>query len=478
MTTEHNTETEADDRGIPNDVQEAIDSDTKATSRDRFRKLLRDTYYAGPLPRGSSPERSTGANTSSPGSNLRRSRDGALWNLTQKQETLLLSEATDLGLIAEHNGQYFTTQRGVDTLKALDTCSDCGTVRQPHYEERTVQISRYSASKNHSLVTKCPDCDDGATNWDRDEFPMTNSNTDDAERLSRSIEDAVLYDAGIGEWMEPERRALQDFVEKLEENQYDGLNRFLTRYSTPRNLPSGADALRFVFNNYSTDVCSDFASLLLKTYYGACLTDVEREIVKHAAAGFPETGTDRRKQHAEDYMEPLAVIEGDTWEATLRFEATGNYVTISGTADGTASNVEAKTSSGFTISASSTNIGRVHAYPKPDELHLRDAGDMATVVEFEVIDEDSYPNQTRVEQAFHSFQKSVDTDARQARMKTKKTFSDIISGHLVNSSSFSNGTKHELNNTEAVELARLIREEVDEDDVPALVQRYAERELQ
>ncbi len=465
---------------LPDDVQKAITDGTKATSRERFRKLLRDTYYSGPLPKGSSPEKSMGANTSSPGSELRRSRDGALWNLTQKQENILLDTAQDLDLIGEHNGQYFTTERGAEILTLLDRCDDCGAVREPHYEERTVQISRYSSGKNHSLVTKCRECDKGPYNWKRDEFPPTRTTTDDAERLARSIKHADLYNAGDGEWTEPANRALQQFIEIIEEEYSFGFDKFLTRYSTPNRLPGADEALRSIFNDYSADVCADFADLLLKTYYGACLDDAERAIVGHVAAGCPDA-RDRGDtgNHATDHMEPLAVIEGDQWEATLRFEATGEYVSVSGIADRTQSKIEYETSAGFSISVSSTRVGGVYAHPLPDELSTYDRGDIATIVAFTVIDEASYREATRVEQAFDAITRRVDKDDYNADRHLGTAFSKVMKGRSLSDSHFGANRTYELNNAELVKLARRLTEWMDDqNNVPALVQRFAGRDLE
>lgn len=461
---------------VPDDVQAVIDSDTKATSRDRFRKLLRDAYYAGPISRGSSPERSTGANTASPGSGLRRSRDGALWNLTQQQENILLDEAADLDLIDENQGKFFTTSRGVDVLKALDRCDDCGSLKKPHYEERTVKISRWSSGKNHSLITKCTDCDDGPYNWDRDHFPPTRSNTDDAERIARSIEHAQLYDAGIGEWMEPELRALNEFIDMVREETYS-FDSFLNRYSTPNRLPNAGSALRTIFNDYSGDVCEDFADLLLKTYYGACLTDAERGIIEHVAAGCPDMREATNfEHHAQEYLEPLAVVEGDEWEATLRFEATGTYVTISGIADRTHAKFDYETKSGLSLSASRSAFGSVIGHPLPDELR-HDTGDLATVVAFEVKDEPTYPAESRVEQAFEAITRGIEPDERK-NSKLKKNFNTVQRGRKLNVGALSStGETYELNESELVKLARRIEDWTESDDVPSLIERFAGRPL-
>jgi len=465
---------------VPDDVQTEIDTDTKATSRSRVRKLLRDTYYAGPIQRGSSPEKNMGQNTSSPGSDLRRSRDGALWSLTGTQEDLLLETAENLNLIdSDTNDQYFTTKRGARVLKALDRCDECGDLRKPHYKERTVQISRYSSGKNHSLVTKCTSCDDGPYNWNRDVFPPTSSNTDDAERTVRSREDAMLYGAGLGDWMEPDRRALQDFIEIVQDESYTDFDDILTRRRKPSRL-SGADtALRAVFNDYSAEVCSDFAALLLGTFYGEALTNSERGVLEHVAAGYPD-GPEHEAidTHAGDEMEPLAVIEGDSWEATIRFEATGEYVTISGTADRTQARIEHETKNGLSLRVSSSGIGRVSALPFPDELSYRDNGDLATVVAFRVVDEDVYSAASRVDQAFNTVTRTVSLDSRNCKNQLSSTFKDIIGGRPVKTSTLGRSTRHDLNQSELVKLARRLTAKVDADDVPALVERYATRELQ
>lgn len=466
---------------LPEDVQRVIDTDTKATSRERFRKLLRDAYYAGPIPRGSSPERSTGANTSSPGSELRRSRDGALWNLMQKQENILLSKAQELDLIGEHNGEYFTTERGAEVLTTLDTC-DCGEHREPHYEERTVKISRYSTGKNHSLTTKCPECDDTIASWNRDEFPPTKSTTDDAERLSRSLKHADLHDAGVGDWMPPERRALNEFIEIVHDEYYSDFDSYLTRTRTPSRLPGGGKALKHIFTNYSHDVCRDFSDLVLDTYYGACLTDVEQGVVAHVAAGSPEAnGRDglNTDHHAMDHTEPIAVIEDDHWQATLRFEATGEYVTIEGHADRTRPKIEYETNSGMNISAGSPRVGRVMARPLPKELRPHNTGDVATIVAFEVLDERAYNAASRVEQAFETITRAVDRDSRNAETQLNSTFKKIASGRTISTSTFGSGVAYDLNNTELVKLSRQIDEWIGDDmPLPALVERYANRELQ
>lgn len=463
---------------VPDDVQSEIDSDTKATSRSRFQKLLRDVYYAGPIKRGGKPEKNLGQNTSTPGSDLRRSRDGALWNLTEKQETLLLETAINLELLKrDANGAYYTTNRGAHVLSALDRCDSCDEQRVPNYKERTVQISRYTSGKNHSLETNCPDCDDGSNSWSRDEFPPIHSTNDNAERLARSHQNAALYGTDIGEWMPPERRALTDFIDIVQEESHRDFEHTLTRNWAPSRLAGGSDGLRQVFNDYSADVCTDFAALLLETFYGQCLSDVERNVIEHVAAGYPD-GPDHESihTHAGDAMEPVAVVEGDTWEATLYFEATGEYVTISDQAEKTAERVRYETGSGMDLSINSPGIGRVTIAPRPREIDHREFGDVATLVAFKVTNEDSYSEATRIEEAFETITRSVNEDSHNGKTHLESTFKKVANNRSIKTSTFGSNSRHDLNDSELVKLARRVIDEIDVKPSP-LVQRYARREL-
>lgn len=461
------------DSELPADVRAELDSDTKTFSESRLFKLLRDLHYAGPLARGSSPRRGNGMTTGKSGSDLRRSRDGALWNLQESREDILLNTAEDLGLIASHRGRYYTTERGASVLRTLDRCGECGSVRVPHHHEETVQISRYNTATNHKLTTKCAMCD-GRAEWDRDAFPPTLTGTDDAERLARSVEGVDLWGVGGGEWTAPERRALNDFVNVLKDEHYDDFLANRASGYRPRSLGAdGKKALRKVFSDYSADVCERFAELLLTTYYGACLSDVERGVIAHVAAGFPSCET--RENPAAEHMEPVAVVEGDHWTATLRMEATGEYVEISGTAERTDDKLQTDTGM-FSISAYNSGRGAVSAFPTPEELNASGTGDLATLVALEV-DDKSYTDKSRVEQAYKAVLGRADPDNPSAARHIAERFQSAVTGSSVRSGY--GKTIYDLNMTEQVELARCVRQWLNANDlsVPPLVERLAGREL-
>ena len=115
----------------------------------RYAKLCRDVAYFSRQV-GSAPEKSTGGNVASPGSGLRRSKEGALYGLANREP--FLSRAVDLGFIRLTNDDGFDAPQG-EWRFALE---DRGQWFLTHFygehvpvrKVRTVKLSRYSAAKN------------------------------------------------------------------------------------------------------------------------------------------------------------------------------------------------------------------------------------------------------------------------------------------------------------------------------------------
>jgi len=118
----------------------------------RYARLVRDVAYFSRRV-GTAPEKSMGHNVASPGSGLRRSSEGALYNLAHREP--FLSRAVELGFIRLTNDGGFDAPEG----KWRFALEDRGRWFLTHFygehvpvrKVRTVQLSRYSAGKN---VTK------------------------------------------------------------------------------------------------------------------------------------------------------------------------------------------------------------------------------------------------------------------------------------------------------------------------------------
>ena len=151
--------TEAEDaeeirKGLPADVEERLTK--RAFSPGALRKLLRDTYYIGPIGIGSGGWRGVYGG-GKPGTQMRRP-DGALYNFPRSWRYAALERALKTGLITHVGGGLFcATERGVAVLRRIDRCHECGEERVP-----MVRHSHYVGNPNteghlesHALVTAC-----------------------------------------------------------------------------------------------------------------------------------------------------------------------------------------------------------------------------------------------------------------------------------------------------------------------------------
>lgn len=172
---------DSDDTEAAVEVEEASD---KATIRDRLpadivdeltgtafspgrlRKLLRDTYYLGPIGIGAGGIRRIYGGGKA-GTEMRRP-GGALYNFPRSWRFAALERGLKTGIITHTgNGQFAATERGAALLELIDECPDCGIQRQPH-----IRHSMYVGNPNteghiesHRLLTACPEC--GANGYSR-----------------------------------------------------------------------------------------------------------------------------------------------------------------------------------------------------------------------------------------------------------------------------------------------------------------------
>ena len=211
---------------LPENVQAKLLDSTKSFNPTRVRKLLRDTHYIGPTPIGKGARKSMGQNVGSPGSGMRRSKDGALYNATKSMRQAILDRALETGLIKETKWGYATTPKGVDVLHTIDVCSECGKTKEPKIREWTVQISRHNTATNYALTTICPDCgpdkrgqfhdDPRSYGTDRDGALQTLKNESDPSSIS-------LYGVSeddLDDWVTPAYKAAEEFRENIN-NGYD-----------------------------------------------------------------------------------------------------------------------------------------------------------------------------------------------------------------------------------------------------------------
>lgn len=156
---EHSTAVDGDDHRpqLPDDVRDALTK--RAFSFGSLRKLLRDTYYMGPIGIGSGGWRGIYGG-GQPGTQLRRP-GGALYNFPRSWRYAALERALDTGVVTHvGNGRFAATERGVAVLHRIDVCPDCGEDREP-YVESSYYVGDPNSDghiENHRLVTRCPEC--------------------------------------------------------------------------------------------------------------------------------------------------------------------------------------------------------------------------------------------------------------------------------------------------------------------------------
>jgi hypothetical protein len=149
---------------LPSDVEGEL-TDT-AFSPGRMRKLLRDTYYLGPIGIGAGGIRRL-FGSSKAGTEMRRP-GGALYNYPRSWRFAALERGLVTGLITHvGNGQFAATERGVALLERIDVCPECGVQRQPHMKH-SVYVGNPNTEghiESHKLLTACPEC--GANGYNR-----------------------------------------------------------------------------------------------------------------------------------------------------------------------------------------------------------------------------------------------------------------------------------------------------------------------
>jgi hypothetical protein len=149
---------------LPTDIEDEL-TDT-AFSPGRMRKLLRDTYYLGPIGIGSGGIRRVFGGGKA-GTEMRRP-GGALYNFPRSWRFAAFERGLKTGLITHvGNGQFAATERGGGLLERIDECPDCGVQRQPHMKH-SVYVGNPNTEghiESHKLLTACPEC--GANGYNR-----------------------------------------------------------------------------------------------------------------------------------------------------------------------------------------------------------------------------------------------------------------------------------------------------------------------
>jgi hypothetical protein len=128
------------------DLADDIQSKVSSTFDLNFiRKLLRNSYYKGPIVEGEGGRGGHGL----------RHRGYALAGMPSSHRKSVMRKATEVDLVVELNNGYATTARGSSLLRQMTDCEECG--------EREVPTlmpvgRRHSAFVN--LLTFCPNCND------------------------------------------------------------------------------------------------------------------------------------------------------------------------------------------------------------------------------------------------------------------------------------------------------------------------------
>lgn len=168
---------------VPEDIRERLTK--QAFSPGSMKKILRDTYYLGPIGIGTGGWH--GMFGGQPGTEMRRPH-GALYNFPRSWRYSALERALKTGLITHVGGGRFSaTERGVAVLRQIDRCETCGKQREP-----MIRTSVYVGNPNtegsiesHQLVTACSDHEStgyagesvtsGLSSFDRDEEYVENA---------------------------------------------------------------------------------------------------------------------------------------------------------------------------------------------------------------------------------------------------------------------------------------------------------------
>jgi len=190
---------------LPKDVRERLTK--RAFSGGALRKLLRDTYYMGPIGIGRGGWIGAFGN-GQPGTELRRP-GGALYEFPRSWRYAALERALNSALITHvGGGRFVATERGLAVLKRIDVCPDCGKQREPG-----VRSTYYVGNPNkeghvesHRLVTYCPDC--GGNGYDHDfqassvsKYERDDEHVERATDILADVPEARTYgdDRGVSE---------------------------------------------------------------------------------------------------------------------------------------------------------------------------------------------------------------------------------------------------------------------------------------
>lgn len=307
--------------GLPEDVVDRLEDSTKSFNLSRLRRLLRDTYYAGPIPVGKGPKRSTGKSRGSPGSGLRRASEGALYEATKQMRQAILDRALETGLIRHWDEWgYTTTPKGASVLSEIDQCDECGQQREGRVQEKTIQISRYNTATNYNLVTVCPD------GHEKDEYrgtlhdesrSYTGASRDAAltfisNRTEDELEQIEIHgvsEADLDGWKTPAERAVELFHEKMDRD--DAHNSF--GYST---------AIYTVLDEFDEAYHRNFADLLRDEYEWDSLKYAQLTYLSEGAWEPPEDF-----ENSEGHPLPNT-LPGETIRATFIMPLVGREVTL------------------------------------------------------------------------------------------------------------------------------------------------------
>lgn len=173
---------------LPADVETNLTK--RAFSPGALRKLLRDTYYLGPIGIGRGGWIGAYGN-GRPGTQMRRP-DGALYNFPRSWRYAALERGLSTGLIVHvGGGRFATTERGVAILGQIDVCPECGKGREPMIES-SYYIGNPNTDthiENHRLVTCCPDC--GGNGYDHDSSGVSYKPYERDEERADAASDAI-----------------------------------------------------------------------------------------------------------------------------------------------------------------------------------------------------------------------------------------------------------------------------------------------
>lgn len=448
-------ELEARSPKLPGDVAAKLADSTKSFNRDRLVKLLRDTHYLGPIPVGRGPKKSDGHTTGSPGSGMRRSRDGALYKANKSMRQAVLDRALETDLIVEVKGGYASTPKGVDVLEMLDTCDECGQQREPYLNEYTVQISRHNTATNYRLVTVCDECGHdyrgslredfrSYAGADRDEAIQTLKNLDDPDRVN--LNGVCVED--IDQWISPSERAAKEVRELLERDGHNSYDLSTAIFSVGRKyvdewVPGAAEILADDYDEQT------LAYAVLKT--------LARE------EEFEDPAEDIDYSELEKPYPRL--LPGEAIKATFEIEAIGREVTLIFTSDefGKVPKFEDE-DSGLSLLLTTTR----HARRGTPVVKSHKAGVLGQVVDLEVVSLTEDTTETELEKidaASDRWQRKLDSSMR-GTVANEKAFKKIA-------------TKEDLTPAETIAFARIARHMNRERDkhVGEYLDEFAKRNL-